>query len=139
MESDEIPFSIPSGWEVVRMGWLARKLGAGSTPLGGKSVNQTDGVSYLRSQNVHNDGLRLEDVAYIPRTTHDRMSGTHVQKEDILLNVTGASIGRCAFVPETFGEGNVSQHVAIVRTLPSHHSRVHSFVLDVTVLSKGDR
>ena len=97
------------------MGWLARKLGAGSTPLGGKSVYQSDGVPFLRSQNVHDDGLRLGAVAFISRAIHDRMAGTHVQQHDILLNITGASIGRCAVVPSTFVEGNVSQHVAIIR------------------------
>ena len=123
---DEIPFAIPSGWEAVRMGWLARKLGAGSTPLGGKSVYQSEGVAFLRSQNVHNDGLRLNDVALISRSVHDRMSGTHVQQEDILLNITGASIGRCALVPSTFVEGNVSQHVAIIRLIdPSIREFIH--------------
>jgi type I restriction enzyme S subunit len=38
VEAGEIPFAIPSGWQIIRMGWLARKLGAGSTPLGGKTV-----------------------------------------------------------------------------------------------------
>lgn len=36
---------------------------------------------------------------------------------DVLLNITGASIGRCTFIPEKFGEANVSQHVCIVRPL----------------------
>jgi type I restriction enzyme S subunit len=115
VEVHEIPFTIPSGWEVIRMGWLARKLGAGSTPLGGKSVYQSEGVPFLRSQNVHDDGLRLDDVALISRSIHERMSGTHVQHNDMLLNITGASIGRCALVPSNFVEGNVSQHVAIIR------------------------
>ena len=124
--SDEIPFPIPSGWAVTRMGWLARKLGAGSTPLGEKSVYQNEGVPFLRSQNVHNDGLRLDDVALISRAIHDRMSGTHVQQQDILLNITGASIGRCALVPITFVEGNVSQHVAIIRLfLPAIRQFIH--------------
>ncbi len=43
------------------------------------------------------------------------MEGTHVRPGDLLLNITGASIGRCAVVPDDFDEGNVSQHVAIVR------------------------
>jgi type I restriction enzyme S subunit len=115
VEASEFPFAIPAGWEASRMGWLARKLGTGSTPLGGKSVYQSEGVPFLRSQNIHNEGLCLDDVALITRSIHERMLGTHVQKQDILLNITGASIGRCALVPETFTEGNVSQHVAIVR------------------------
>jgi type I restriction enzyme S subunit len=113
--ANDVPFPIPRSWEAIRMGWLARKLGAGSTPLGGKTVYQKDGVPFLRSQNVHDSGIRLDDVALISRATHERMSGTHIQQNDILLNITGASIGRCALVPETLVEGNVSQHVAIIR------------------------
>ncbi len=115
IDEDVVPFKVPQGWRIVRMGWLAAKLGAGSTPLGGKSVYQDEGVPFLRSQNVHDDGLRLDDVALIPHAIHERMSGTHVQRNDILLNITGASIGRCALVPDNFKEGNVSQHVAIIR------------------------
>lgn len=126
VDSSEIPFSIPAGWSIARMGFLARKLGAGSTPLGGKSVYQSEGVPFLRSQNVHNDGLRMDDVALIPRSIHDRMDGTHVQRQDVLLNITGASIGRCALVPADFKEGNVSQHVAIIRLfLPDIREFLH--------------
>src|SRR5579862_6719282 len=112
---NELSFPIPRGWAAIRIGWLARKLGAGSTPLGGKSVYQKEGVPFLRSQNVHDSGLRLDEVALISRATHERMSGTHIQQCDILLNITGASIGRSALVPSSFVEGNVSQHVAIIR------------------------
>jgi len=122
----ELSFAVPRGWKVARMGSLAIKLGAGSTPLGGKRVYQTEGVPFLRSQNVHDDGLRLDDVAFIARAIHDKMSGTHIQKNDILLNITGASIGRCALVPDSFAEGNVSQHVAIVRLiLPELREFIH--------------
>lgn len=69
----------------------------------------------MRSQNVHFDGLRFDDVAYIDEETHDEMSGTKLRARDVLLNITGASIGRCAFVPDGFGEGNVNQHVCIIR------------------------
>jgi type I restriction enzyme S subunit len=54
------------------------------------------------------------------------MSGTHIRKNDILLNITGASIGRCALVPDSFAKGNVSQHVAIVRLiLPELREFIH--------------
>jgi type I restriction enzyme S subunit len=47
---------------------------------------------------------------------HAEMKRTHVWRRDVLLNITGASIGRSTFVPEDFGEGNVNQHVCIIRT-----------------------
>ncbi len=111
----EKPFQLPAGWEWVRLDSLLRKIGAGSTPLGGKQGYVSEGIKFLRSQNVWNEGLRLDDVALIPESTHQKMSGTHVAAGDLLFNITGASIGRCAIVPDDFDTGNVSQHVTIVR------------------------
>lgn len=112
----EKPFDLPKGWEWVRLNELLSKIGAGSTPLGGKQVYVNEGIPFLRSQNVWDDGLRLDDVAFIMPETHQKMSGTHVYAGDLLFNITGASIGRCAIVPDSFKTGNVSQHVTIVRT-----------------------
>ncbi len=81
------------------------------------ALHQQSGVKFLRSQNVWDDGLRLENVAYISPEIHQRMSGTFVEASDILLNITGASIGRSSLVPDDIGEANVSQHVAIIRLI----------------------
>lgn len=91
------------------------KIGSGVTPSGGAAAYLDAGVPLLRSQNVHFDGLRLDDVAYIADETHDQMSSSKLRARDVLLNITGASIGRCAYVPDGFGEGNVNQHVCIIR------------------------
>jgi type I restriction enzyme S subunit len=45
------------------------------------------------------------------------MNGTFVEQGDILLNITGASIGRSSIVPDNFDEGNVNQHVSIIRLI----------------------
>ncbi|NWK63881.1 restriction endonuclease subunit S [Acinetobacter sp. SwsAc3] len=112
---DEKPFELPSGWEWVRLDALTSKIGAGSTPKGGKEVYKEQGIPFLRSQNVWNEGLELSDVAFIEEATHEKMSGTKVQANDLLFNITGGSIGRCAHVSSDFDTANVSQHVTIVR------------------------
>lgn len=128
------PFDIPRGWAWIRLGDLLSKIGAGSTPLGGKQAYVDVGVKFLRSQNVWNDGLRLDDVALISAETHARMSGTHVQPGDILFNITGASIGRCALVPDRFDTGNVSQHVTIIRPLmPETRRYLHTALMSKLV------
>lgn len=104
-----------SVWPVDRIKDHVSKIGSGITPSGGAASYLDVGVPLLRSQNVHFDGLRLDDVAYISAETHDEMSGSKLRAQDVLLNITGASIGRCAFVPDNFGEGNVNQHVCIIR------------------------
>lgn len=102
-------------WPVERIKDVAMKIGSGVTPEGGASSYLDEGVPLIRSQNVHFDGLRLEDVAFISEETHTEMAGSQLKPCDVLLNITGASIGRCTFVPEDFGEGNVNQHVCIIR------------------------
>ena len=112
---DQIPFHLPTGWAQSTIGKICSKTGSGSTPRGGKNAYKPHGVIFLRSQNVHNNGLRLTDVAYIDERTHERMSGTSVRAADLLLNITGGSIGRCCLVPDDLGQANVSQHVSIIR------------------------
>ena len=106
---------VPAHWEVKRLKHLTVKIGSGITPKGGAEVYQKSGVPILRSQNIHFDGLRLDDVAFIEEEVHQSMNNSQVLPGDVLLNITGASIGRCYFADETLGEANVNQHVCIVR------------------------
>ncbi|WP_442499489.1 restriction endonuclease subunit S [Methylobacter sp. sgz302048] len=115
VKEEEKPFNLPKGWMFVRLGAITNKIGSGSTPRGGKSVYVNKGVPFLRSQNIWDDGIRMHDVAYIPKSTHEKMANTAVMPKDILLNITGASLGRCALVPDDFEQANVSQHVTIIR------------------------
>lgn len=103
---------IPKNWEIVRLSRLTSKIGSGSTPKEGYVDN---GVIFLRSQNVYCEGLRLDDVVHISQNVHRKMSGTRVLSNDVLINITGGSIGRCFYVDETLGEANVNQHVSIIR------------------------
>ncbi len=129
---NEIPFEIPETWEWCRLGDLCSKTGSGSTPKGGRSVYPSSGIYFLRSQNVYNDGIILEGVAYISQATHDKMEGTKVQSNDLLLNITGGSIGRCAIVPNEIKEANINQHVAIIRLIDSSLVYyVHSVIISV--------
>jgi len=106
---------VPEHWEVVALRHLGTRFGSGMTPRGGATVYQTSGIPLIRSQNVHFDGLRLGDVVFISDEIHSSMSGTHVKSGDVLLNITGASIGRVCVAPDGLGEANVNQHVTIIR------------------------
>jgi type I restriction enzyme S subunit len=114
-ELDSKDIELPVGWSWSKLGDLCTKTGSGSTPSGGKDAYVSSGVPFLRSQNVYDNGLRLGGVAFISDATQDRMSSTTVKAGDLLLNITGGSIGRCAIVPDSFVIGNINQHVAIIR------------------------
>ncbi|WP_155937391.1 restriction endonuclease subunit S, partial [Methanoculleus sp. MH98A] len=104
---------VPVEWEISSIGQVATFVGSGITPSGGSRVYKANGIPFLRSQNIHVGGLRLDNVACIDEKIHNSMQRTKLQPYDVLLNITGASIGRCTFVPQDFGEGNVNQHVCI--------------------------
>lgn len=112
---EESPIGLfPADWNVVQIGIVASKVGSGATPRGGESVYTNEGILFIRSQDVTHDGLILSDVAHIPASIHNRMKRSHVIKNDVLLNVTGASIGRSC-VYDLDEDANVNQHVCIIR------------------------
>lgn len=106
---------IPEHWEVKKVKYLTGKIGSGKTPKGGSEIYVNEGILFLRSQNVHFNRLCLDDSVYIDQETEAQMASTRVYPNDILLNITGASLGRCNIVPEDFPPANVNQHVCIIR------------------------
>lgn len=111
---------VPEEWEVCKLKYFTLKIGSGSTPTGGSEVYVNDGVKFLRSQNVYFEGLLLDDVVYISDEIDENMKGTRVLEGDVLLNITGGSIGRCFYVDSTLGRANVNQHVSIIRPYNSN-------------------
>ena len=107
--------AVPAHWKVIRIKQLTSKIGSGKTPLGGSTVYADAGITFLRSQNVWDDGLRLDDAVFIPAEIDRAMRTSRVKSKDILLNITGGSIGRSALVPDKFPQANASQHVCIIR------------------------
>ena len=106
---------VPEGWEIVKVKYLTSKVGSGKTPSGGATVYQDDGVFFLRSQNVYDEELKLDDIVCISNEIDQEMQNSQVRPGDVLLNITGASLGRTCRVPLTFPAANVNQHVCILR------------------------
>lgn len=106
---------LPPGWEAKTIDELSIRVGSGITPTGGSEAYTEDGILFIRSQNVRNEGLDLSDVVYIDKKTHQSMARSEVLPFDVLLNITGASIGRCCFMPDSLGKANQNQHVCTIR------------------------
>ena len=129
-----MPFEVPNNWIWTTIGGLCSKIGSGSTPKG--SNYSSEGVLFFRSQNVYNDGIVLDDIKYISDEVHQSMIGTEVLPNDLLLNITGGSLGRCAIVPNEINKGNVSQHVCILRPIIISSNYFHALILS-TFFSKS--
>ena len=107
-------------WKETKIGDITSKVGSGVTPKGGSAVYKTSGHLFIRSQNVGNGRFLLDDVAYIDEATHKKQINTELKDGDVLLNITGASIGRTTVVNKNVEGGNVNQHVCIIRLLEDY-------------------
>lgn len=108
---------IPEDWECVEFGFILSKIGSGVTPTGGSKIYKNIGRPFVRSQNVQIGKMDLADIAYIDELTHSTFLGTEIQCNDVLLNITGASIGRSSVADFAVVGGNVNQHVCILRPI----------------------
>ena len=124
---EAVPFEVPESWEWTTINDICSKIGSGSTPRGSNYAEE--GIPFFRSQNVYNDGLVYDDIKYISEEIHENMIGTEVRAQDLLLNITGGSLGRCAIIPDEFRKGNVSQHVCILRTIVVLPAYLHLFII----------
>jgi type I restriction enzyme S subunit len=104
------------GWTKKPLNAVTTKIGSGSTPLGGESAYKKTGISLIRSLNVHDGGFTRKDLAYIDDAQAMLLANVTVEPDDILLNITGASVARCCIVPSDVLPARVNQHVAIIRS-----------------------
>jgi type I restriction enzyme, S subunit len=107
---------LPEDWRLATLRDLTSKIGSGATPRGGSAVYLANGVTFIRSQNVHDNEFVREGLAHISDAAARALKGVTVEQGDVLLNITGDSILRCCLVPESALPARVNQHVAIVRS-----------------------
>ena len=103
------------GWEVKKLKDITEKIGSGATPRGGNESYKASGISLIRSMNVYDEGFYYPKLAFIDDAQAKELDNVKVENEDVLLNITGASVARCCVVPEDVLPARVNQHVSILR------------------------
>ncbi len=99
----------------IKLKEITSKIGSGATPRGGKNSYKSEGISLIRSMNVYDSAFEYTGLAFIDERQAKELSNVQVEQNDILLNITGASVARCCMVPNKLLPGRVNQHVAIIR------------------------
>jgi len=116
---------------------ITSKIGSGSTPRGGQKSYKTEGISLIRSMNVHDTGFRKKGLAFIDDEQAKKLNNVTIQENDVLLNITGASVARCCIVDKNYLPARVNQHVSILRLkdemIPSF---LHYYLISPSVKSE---
>ena len=106
---------VPEHWEVVRFQDWTTLVTKGSSPKWQGFDYCKEGVAFVRSQNVRLGILDLTDMAYLPEEFNQKHRTSMIRKDDLLINIVGASIGRAALADERLEGANLNQAVALVR------------------------
>lgn len=109
------PVSNSMGWNVSDLKHVTSKIGSGATPKGGRESYPTEGITLIRSMNVHDGYFEYKDLAHLNGNQAEQLSNAEVNKDDVFINITGASVARSCIVPENVIPARVNQHVSIIR------------------------
>ena len=113
------PLENPKRWATVALGQHTVKMGSGATPTGGDASYKESGISLIRSLNVRDGAFSYRDLAHIDEAQAARLSNVVVAADDVLLNITGASVARVSRAPSDVLPARVNQHVMIIRPTPT--------------------
>ena len=118
------------GWKENTLLALTSKIGSGATPKGGRKVYIDEGCHLIRSMNVQYNEFKYEDLVHITDEAAEQLKGVEIQENDVLFNITGASIARCCVVPTDALPARVNQHVSILRLKQDVLPRFLSYILN---------
>lgn len=116
VDAVELP-PLPANWCWASVDEISGKITKGSSPNWQGFEYASDGIPFVRSQNVGWGVMDLSDVAHLHPSFNSKEPRSILVSGDVLLNIVGASIGRSAVAAEAVEGGNVNQAVAVIRPL----------------------
>ncbi len=131
------PVQNPMGWKTVSLKSATNKIGSGATPKGGKESYQAEGITLIRSMNVHDGRFEYKDLAHITDEQAKQLENVTVEENDVFINITGASVARSCIVPNHILPARVNQHVAIIRCITSMLNPVFANQMFLNTSFKG--
>jgi type I restriction enzyme S subunit len=128
------PVRNEKGWEKTELRNVTSKIGSGSTPRGGKEAYHSEGISLIRSLNIYDNEFKYKNLAFINDDQAKKLKNVTVESNDVLFNITGASVCRCTVVPDEVLPARVNQHVSILRPISE---KLHPLFLSHLLISEN--
>lgn len=115
ISDEEKMFTLPTGWEWVRMGDLCELVTSGSR--GWNQFYSDAGSIFIRSQDIKFDRLEFDNRAYVSLPSNAEGTRTRVEFGDLLMTITGGNVAKVAIIEINLDDAYVSQHVALIRLI----------------------
>ena len=101
-------------WKVETLGSKSELITKGASPRWQGVEYQSEGTLFVTSENVREGYVDLTKSKYLPDEINEILPRSILKKNDVLINIVGASIGRAA-IYEFEQKANINQAVALVR------------------------
>lgn len=108
---DEIPFEIPASWRWIRMKDCAAIIGGYAFPSA--SIKGEKGVRVIRISDISEKGFVNKSV--VRYNGHENLDKFKIIPQDILIAMTGGTVGKSLFVQQMGEDMLLNQRVAIIR------------------------
>lgn len=133
---DEKFGKVPVGWDIKRGHDITKKITKGQSPKWQGFDYQQDGILFLTSENIQNGYVDLSVLKYLPLEFNYKIRNSQLEKGDILINIVGASIGRCAVFDIDIACANTNQAVCVFRPDNNNDSRFLLYYLQDETIQK---
>jgi len=104
-----------SGWEVKYLKDIITDLTDGQH---GYLKHLPEGIPLLRTTNLFEDDIRLDDVRYIAPEVHNNIKRSQLKSGDVLLATIGVTLGTAAVFDSNIGEANINQNLVKITPKP---------------------
>jgi type I restriction enzyme, S subunit len=115
----EIFFELPEGWTICRLEELGDPKYPFSYGVLKPGIEDPNGVLIVKSQHIYDSKVAENINTRITPELDKEFKRTKIKGGELLMNLVGASIGRCAIAPEWLIGANVSRAVAVL-TINKH-------------------
>ena len=104
---------LPEGWAWAKVSDLAHYVTSGARDW--SKYYSDHGVLFVRTEDINSNRLNLTKTARMSLPPGVNPQRTRIEQGDILVTVTGANVGKCAYVEQSIEEAYPSQSVALVK------------------------
>ena len=115
------------------LGEVCNLITKGTTP---KKFTES-GISFIKTESFEGSLINKSKIKYVDELTHNTFLKRSILAEnDILFTIAGATIGKCAFVPEKILPANTNQALAIIRLKNEVNKKFIFYVLKSPYMKK---
>jgi len=108
---------LPEGWESLKLRDITERITKGSTPTSYGYVYQSEGIKFIKAENIDENGYVTSINDFIDEETNEFLKRSILKVNDVLFSIAG-TIGRVGIVRRVDLPANTNQALAIIRTVP---------------------